>query len=65
MGEKFIEFLMLGQIPGTQASVGYRTAIAMSVVFLLSVFGVSIYSYRKKIKKLLHYMHNHVDLVTI
>jgi hypothetical protein len=65
MGEKFIEFIMLGQIPGTSAFVGYRTAIVLSIVFLVTVFTYFVYAYRRKIRKIMHYMNNHIDLVTI
>jgi hypothetical protein len=65
MGEKFVEFIMLGEVPGTHFTVGFRTSIYVSVFLVASTLLMYYMSHRKHYRRVMHYHRGRVELIAI
>jgi hypothetical protein len=67
MNEAFVEFVVLGRIPGTQATIGYKTSLLIAGLLILCISFYATLRYRHYVaRKLAEFSPEKViDLKTI
>lgn len=67
MSEAFVEFFVLGRIPGTDFMIGYKTSLVLAGSLVLSIVLYATIRYRHFVKRRLTDLspENLIELITI
>ena len=67
MGDALLRFIVVGDIPGTNAELGYKGSIAFAVVFSALFLTYVILTQRRRVAKMLRYyqLTHSVELITL
>jgi hypothetical protein len=68
MGDALLRFIVVGEIPGTDTQMGYRSSVIFASTVLVVTCTYLIFSKRRKVAKLLQAYQqpvNSIELITL
>ena len=68
MGDAVLRFIVVGEIPGTDTQMGYRSSVIFASTIIVATCAYLIFSKRRKVAKLIQLYQQpvaNIDLITL